>query len=1191
MKSDNHNFNNILPELKEELAKRVLILDGAMGTMIQRKSIPDSVYESSALLRDTDVPLKGNNDILNLLCPEVIRDIHQSYVDAGADLITTNTFSSNKISQQEYGCGNYIKEMNKAGAGIARQVADACKERKIWVVGSVGPTAKSLSLASDINHPEERLCSFDDMDEAYQEQISSLIDGGVDIIMLETCFDALNTKAALWAVQKINKQRNTVLPVMISVTVNDRSGRTLTGQTLDAFYTSVKHYPVLSFGLNCSFGVTELRPFIENLSSFVNGYISIHPNAGLPNEMGEYEEQPEFTAKYIKAMGEAGLINIAGGCCGTTPEHIKLIADNLKGIKPRTNINRDDGRLVVSGLDNIVIDSELSGFVNVGERTNVAGSRKFARLIAEKKYEEAASVARTQIDNGAAVIDINMDDSMLDSREEMEKFVRYISNDPSVAKAAVMIDSSDWDTVVSGLKNIQGKSIVNSISLKNGEEDFLEKARQIKELGAAVVVMAFDEQGQATSYKRKIEICQRAYLLLQNIGYPLENVIFDTNILSVGTGISEHADYAKDFIEAVRWLKTNLPKVKTSGGVSNLSFAFRGNNKIREAMHSVFLYHAIKAGLDMAIVNASQIQLYDDIDSELRVAIENVILNKSEDASEVLLSLATKIKEQSQDSNAVVDNIPEWRSRSVEDRLFYALSTGNTEYLKCDIDEILKQYDNNAVAVIESPLMNCMEKIGKLFEEGKLFLPQIVKSAKVMKDAVAVLQPLLDEMKTDDTLNGESSGKKKDKVILATAKGDVHDIGKNIVSIVLSCNNLEIIDLGVMVNNELILETAKKEKPLFVGISGLITPSLKEMEDLCKLFEKENMNIPVLVGGATTSVVHTAVKLAPLYNNLVIYGGDASNTAVIAKKIQSDKILFTNDTKQTQEYIRQAYNNRNEDIIPYNKANANALKVKKHFSVLKTHSVENYNVNIQDIEKFIDWRMFLLFWGFRGESVQQILVNPEAIKTYNEAKQYLNHIKEHGGITVKALLKTEKVTKKGNDIVFEDKTVLPMLRSQSTRHSLSLVDFLNTDAKSQLGLFCVTAKPDKAEKDSAFDKLMTHALCARFAEAAVVWLQQQVYNKEDNVIRPAFGYAMCPDHSLKQILFERLDVEKKLDIHLTDNYSVNPSTSVCGMFVSHPEARYFSVGRIDEEQFEDYCNRRGFSYQEGEKYLNKNIVR
>jgi len=1211
-------------EIRDSLEKRILVMDGAMGTRIQAFALPAESFHRGRF-EGWRMSLVGNNDVLCLTAPNIIADIHRLYIEAGSDIIATNTFSSNRISQQEYHCSDFASEMAREGARIARQVADAAA-RKVWVAGSMGPTSKSLTLASDLSKPAVRPLTFDDMAATYEEQANALLEGGADILLLETCYDALNTKAALYAIQRLNERFHREIPVMVSVTINDRSGRTLTGQTLEAFYTSISHYPyLLSFGLNCSFGVTDLRPFVEQLSARIPLPVSLYPNAGLPNQMGEYEELPDYTAHHLREMAQAGLINIAGGCCGTDEHHIRAISDALRNVKPRV-VPVSDKKLWVSGLESLLIDKETQNFTNVGERTNVAGSRKFARLIAEKQYDEALSVARSQIEGGATVIDINMDDAMLDSRLEMQTFCQHINGDPAVGRAVLMIDSSDWPTILAGLKNSQGKCIVNSISLKAGEQDFLEKARELRRLGAAVIVMAFDEEGQATTYDRKIAIVQRAYDLLTSIGFPPQEIIFDVNILSVGTGIKEHQAYGIDFIRAVEWIKHNLPFCKTSGGVSNLSFAFRGNNRVREAMHSVFLYHAIRAGLDMAIVNPSMLQVYDDIEPRLLRAVEDVVLNTDDEATERLLSLSEELKSQT-DSNGNSDSSSQssgagtlHSSLTIEDRLTYALTKGDSSHLPEDIPEALAKY-GQPIDVIEQPLMQAMERIGQLFGEGKMFLPQVVRSAQVMKDAVALLQPYIDAA-------DEAGNKDKPCVVLATANGDVHDIGKNIVGIVLACNGFEVIDLGVMVPCEKILEATKGKHPILVGISGLITPSLKEMEKLCETFQREQLNVPILVGGATTSAVHTAVKLAPLYDGLVIYGGDASQTSVLAKRLASKSPHFIDDLKAEQNQIRDAYNEHYAPLTPYEEANRignEELSIKKQRSTAEGEVNEGHkllqpqkgnsdsssqssgagatmsSVQCEKLLPLIDWRMFLLFWGFKGETLRQLLVNPEAEKTLKEGKRYLEKAINDDLLEVQALYNVELATRKGNDIVLcSDGRLLPMLRSQSAAYRYRcLADYFDEETPLPIGHFVVTARPKQEPTDES-GRLMMHALCARLAEACAEWLEEKVKKLEgeastlqlfsSSTLRVAFGYASCPDHSLKRIVFDRLEAEQKLGVTLTDHYSIQPSTSICGLFIFHPEAAYFPVGRIDRDQLVDYCQRRGITIEEGENLLSKFIV-
>lgn len=1170
--------------IQEEIKKRILILDGAMGTAIQKYGLEESDFRGKEFVAHP-VNLKGNNDILNLTCPETIRQIHRSYIEAGADIIETNTFNSNTISQEEYDCQKFIHRLNFEGAKLAKEEALRAN-RTVYVAGSIGPTSKTLSLSSDVNRPEFRPIDFDTLAATYKEQIEGLVEGGADLLLIETVFDGLNAKAALYAAQQVQAEKGIDLPVMLSVTINDKSGRTLTGQSIEALYTAVSHYSLLSFGLNCSFGASDLQPFIERLSKSLPCALSIYPNAGLPNEMGEYDESPEFTASCLQQMATARLLNIAGGCCGTTPEHIQAIREALKNLSPRI-IPAPRPQLIVSGLDNVVIDKEQNNFINVGERTNVAGSMKFAKLIHAQDYEEANRIARKQIEDGASVIDINMDDAMLDSAKEMATFIRFISNDPDIAKAALMIDSSDWSTILAGLKNAQGKCIVNSISLKEGEAAFLEKAREIHRLGAAVVVMAFDEQGQAVIYERKIEICKRAYdLLTQKASFRPTDIIFDVNVLAIGTGIEEHNDYAVDFIRAVKWIKENLPGCRTSGGISNLSFSFRGNNPIREAMHSVFLYHAIQAGLDMAIVNPGMLQVYDDIEPELLKAVEEVVLNKHSNATENLIALAEKIK-----GNKTADGKPvkneEWRNHTLEERLAYSLIKGITEYLPADLEEALSVY-TSPVEIIEGPLMQGMDKVGNLFGEGKMFLPQVVKSAKAMKTAVAILQP---EIEKYNRTSGNSS--QRPKVVIATAKGDVHDIGKNIVHIVLTCNNLEVIDLGVMVDNRRILEVAKTHQADIIGISGLITPSLGEMENLCELLQKENFTIPLIVGGATTSSVHTAVKLAPLYREGVIYGGDASKTAGIIKRLLQDRSSYLQQLKAEQEEVRQLYYHKKSNLITYSEAQQKALRFGNQSFIQPAnfgeHNLTGKNIDLQDLIPLIDWTPFFHFWGFKGKFPALIQTNEEADRTYQAALEMLGKVIAGKEFSASIVVRFFDAYTEEDEIVLDNGHRLPMLRQQHTEgECLSLADYIPSreTGKSTFGLFVLKVSDNHTCADHCqdFEHLLRQSLCARLTEALAEWMQDQV-SEGAPMIRPAFGYSACPDHSLKKDVFDLLDAPRKIGVELTPSYAIVPTTSLCGMLISHPEARYFSIGKIGQDQLKAYCQKRHISEAEGQRLL------
>lgn len=1175
--------------IQEEIKKRILILDGAMGTAIQQKALTENDFRGEEF-SGHPVCLKGNNDILNLTQPEVIRQIHLSYIEAGADIIETNTFNSNAISQEEYRTEELVYRLNYEGAKIA---AGAVREsgKRVWVAGSIGPTSKTLSLSPDVNRPEYRQVDFDTLAATYACQISGLIDGGVDLLLIETVFDGLNAKAALYATDRVQTEKGTSLPVMFSATVNDRSGRTLTGQSIEALYAAVSHYPLFSFGLNCSFGAAELFPFVERLSRTLPCPLSIYPNAGLPNETGGYEESPGITASCLKQMAGQGLINIAGGCCGTTPAHIKAIREALSDSSPR-RIPNPPSRLTVSGLDTVVVDRKQNNFINIGERTNVAGSAKFRRLINAKAYEEAAQIARKQIEDGASIIDINMDDAILDSAAEMSTFVRYISNDPDIAKAALMIDSSDWNTILAGLKNAQGKCIVNSISLKEGEAQFLQKAAEIHRLGAAVVVMAFDEKGQAVTYERKIEICRRAYhILTGKAGFRPEDIIFDVNILSIGTGIEEHNNYAVDFIRAVAWIKDNLPGCNTSGGVSNLSFSFRGNTPIREAMHSVFLYHAINAGLDMGIVNPAMLQVYDDIEPKLLETVENVVLNRFPEATEQLIELAERIKEQATAPGKNARN-EEWRSQSIECRLIHALVKGNTEYLPADLEEALAHYAT-PVEIIEKPLMQGMDKVGQLFSEGKMFLPQVVKSAKAMKTAVEILQP---EIERHNLSCNRSSA--RPKVILATAKGDVHDIGKNIVSIVLTCNNFDVIDLGVMVENKKIVEAAKAHQAAVIGISGLITPSLGEMEALCEMLQKERQDIPLIVGGATTSSVHTAVKLAPKYDYCVVHGKDASHTAGIIKRLLSDRENFIQQTKAEQAGIRRQYYEKGQHTVTYTEAlqqSPMSLNLQgfgpesyRQPSSFGKHNLFVRKLDLQEMTGLIDWTPFFHFWGFKGKFPELVLQNGEADRTYQSALVMLGKIMAGNEFEASVIVKFYDAYSENGDIVLDNGRRLPMLRQQKAGPvCLSLSDYVcpKDYGTSTVGLFALKVSDTMVHGDrKEFNHLLRESLCSRLTEALAGWMHRQV-GENLQMIRPAFGYSACPDHSLKKEVFDLLQAPEKIGVSLTSSYAIHPATSLCGMLIAHPEARYFSIGRIGDDQLADYCQRRKISLEEGKKLL------
>ena len=1240
-----------------------------MGTMIQRYGLSEDDYHTGPFAA-CNKELYGNSECLNLTRPEVIKAIHKEYIAAGADIIETNTFSANAVSQAEYGCEEMAAQMAFEGARLAREAADEAAalaasvglSRKVWVAGSMGPTSKSLSLSPDASDPGFRPYSFEQMREAYRQQAEALLRGGVDLLLVETCFDALNVKAALAGIadgiphtnhedqQRILNESSAGWPgVMVSVSVGDRSGRTLTGQTLEAFYTAVRHYPIAAFGLNCSLGAAEMMPLVEDIASWCECGVSCYPNAGLPNEMGGYDQSPSEMAAQVRELASHGLVNIVGGCCGTTPDHIRAISQAVSGLAPRplsinsstpsaktglfTDRSANNGessvksglftdgvhkKLKVSGLEPVEVDVETSNFTNVGERTNVAGSRKFARLISEGKYDEALQIAAKQIEDGARIIDINMDDAMLDSTREMQRFVRYISNDPAVAKAALMIDSSHWETILAGLQNAQGKCIVNSISLKEGPEAFVEKARIIKSYGAAIVVMAFDEQGQATTYDRKIEICQRAYkLLTEEAGISPSDIIFDVNILSVGTGIEEHARYAIDFIEAVRWIKANLPGSLTSGGVSNLSFAFRGNNAVRESMHSAFLYHAIRAGLDMAIVNPSMLQVYDDIEPELLKCVEDVIFDTDAQATERLIDKATRIAGQagndassptpSQSSPTPIGDLP-----PVSTRLQNALLKGRTESLEADIQDALTEY-GTAIAIIEGPLMQGMETIGKLFGEGKMFLPQVVKSAKVMRDAVEILSPYMKN----------STASRRHKVVLATVKGDVHDIGKNITGIVLTCNGFEVHDLGVMVDKETILDEAAKLNADIIAVSGLITPSLYQMEELCREMAARNMEIPLLIGGATTSEIHTAVKLAPLYDH-VFYGADASAAAVLAKKCMMDRKAFEAEQHLAQQHLRNLYNSNTEQYSQHAEqshchAERGEASAKDYFTDIPA-DIPVSEIPLETVLPYFDWRMFYAIWGVKyGSAV------PEAM----ELMQLRRDAEEELAVAdFKIMLTCRFFPASANaedEICFEadgNAVRMPMMR-QENGQKLSLADFVTHEGsghKPPFGMFAICVhKRSKAHVEGCscpacsnqYEEMIGKTVRMTLAEAASKWLDENIKSsglpENIKIIKPAVGYASCPDHTLKEEILRLLcghvhwhrehthkhgencscghHSDNCLGIELTESYAMTPEASICGLIFMHPEATYPQIRRISQQQYDNYVERRGMDTHTTRRFL------
>jgi 5-methyltetrahydrofolate--homocysteine methyltransferase len=1227
------NFNKILQS-------HILILDGAMGTMIQRYGLTEADFRGE---RFTDFPvlLKGNNDLLSITKPNVIEEIHRAYLEAGADIVETNTFNANAISMQDYRMKDLVREMNLASARLARKCADEFSKKTPnkprFVAGSIGPTNKTASMSPNVENPMYRSVTFDEMKAAYKEQMEALIEGGVDMLFIETVFDTLNAKAAIFAAKEIAEETGKNTPLAISVSLSDKAGRTLSGQTLGAFITSVAHAEPLALGLNCSFGPEEMLPYLKEVARTSPFFVVAFPNAGLPNLLGEYDETPERMAAAIKTFIDEGLVNIIGGCCGTTPAHIAQYVDLVKDKTPHRPSPRPR-HLYLSGLEELVVSPETN-FVVIGERCNVAGSRKFLRLIREKNYEEALNIARKQVEDGAQILDINMDDALLDSKQEMTNFLNLLASEPDVARVPLMIDSSKWEVLEAGLKCVQGKSIVNSISLKNGEEEFLKTAKKIQAYGAAAVVMAFDEKGQADSFERRIEICERAYHLLTRNGFKPEDIIFDPNVLAIATGLEEHRNYAVDFIEAVKWIKANLPYAKVSGGVSNLSFAFRGNNYIREVMHSVFLYHAIKAGLDMGIVNPAQSVIYEEIPEEVKTIVEDVVLNRRDDAVERLMEFAEKIKsEKTTETNHT--KTEEWRNLPVNERLVHALVKGIDTYLEEDLAEALNRYPR-AIDIIDKPLMTGMNKVGDLFGSGKMFLPQVVKAARTMKKAVAILQPTIEAEKSA----GEFQ--KAGKILLATVKGDVHDIGKNIVSIVLSCNNYEIIDLGVMVPPEKIIEAIRTEKPDIVGLSGLITPSLEEMGIVAEEMEKAGFRIPLLIGGATTSKLHTALNIAPKYENgVVIYVKDASQSPSTVADLLSP--ITRNDyiEKIRNEYstLRKDYSNRKTELVPLEEARKNAFRIDwSNFTpyVPKvTGRIVLPTIKIEEIVPYINWKFFFHSWklspkfasitnigmcghcraqwlaSFKNEDIQKA---QEASRLYDDAMELLHKFIDLDAEYSKAVFGLYEAFSE-NDTVFIDKKAFPFLRQQRKNDKneyLCLSDFVaprSSGKKDYVGIFAVTAGAGAdyllqkyRNQGDEYSALLMKSVLDRLAEAATEWLHEKVrkeywgYAPHEKLpipelfavkyqgIRPAVGYPSIPDQSINFLLHDML-CSDEIGITLTENGVMYPNASVSGFFFSHPQSRYFAVGPVSDEQLDDYAKRRGMSKDEIRKFLLSNIA-
>lgn len=1220
-------MDNKISVLKKALNQRILILDGAMGTMIQRYALNEKEYRGERFA-DWPVDLKGNNDLLSITQPDIIREIHHAYLEAGADIIETNSFNSTVISMADYQMESLSDEINEAAAKLARECADEwtrkTPEKPRYVAGILGPTNRTASISPDVNDPAYRNVSYDALVAAYRSSVRALIRGGADIIMIETIFDTLNAKAAIYAVETEFEVLGIKLPVMLSGTITDASGRTLTGQTTEAFYNSMRHIRPISFGLNCALGPAELRQYVAELSRIADCYVSTHPNAGLPNAFGGYDLDAANMAGYISEWAQSGLLNIVGGCCGTTPDHIRAIAQAVADIPPRAIPDRPVA-CRLAGLEPLTID-ENSLFVNVGERTNITGSARFKRLIKEGNYQEALDIARNQVENGAQIIDINMDEGMLDSQAAMVRFLNMISGEPDIARVPIMIDSSKWEVIEAGLKCIQGKGIVNSISLKEGEAAFIDHAKKVLRYGAAVIVMAFDETGQADTRQRKTEICQRAYrILTEQVGFPPEDIIFDPNIFAVATGIPEHNNYAVDFIEACKDIKATLPHALISGGVSNVSFSFRGNDPVREAIHAVFLYYAIRNGMDMGIVNAGQLAIYDDLPPALRDAVEDVILNRREDGTDRLLALAEEYRGSKGENDQ--PQLAEWRGWDVEKRLEYALVKGITEFIVEDTEAARLRADS-PIEVIEGPLMNGMNVVGDLFSEGKMFLPQVVKSARVMKQAVAYLEPYIQAAKT----SGSSAG----KVLLATVKGDVHDIGKNIVGVVLQCNNYEIIDLGVMVPCETILRTAIEEKVDIIGLSGLITPSLDEMVHVAKEMERQGFSLPLLIGGATTSKAHTAVKIEPNYSGSVTYVQNASRTVGVVAALLSDKQRdeFVARTRKEYEVVRDQYARRQPRSAPVTlaQARANAFAAdwdnytppRPAFTGVKTVTAP-----ISVLRRYIDWTPFFMTWSLAGKYpriLEDDVVGEEARRLFKEANAMLDELDRTGALTPRGVAGIFPANRIGDDIaVYRDESREEVLlyschlRQQTQKKddfpNACLADFVAPPGiPDYLGAFAVTGGLEEdtlaAQFDAAHDdynKIMVKALTDRLAEGFAEYLHEQVrktvwgYSPDENLdndslirenyqgIRPAPGYPACPEHTEKSKIWELLDVESHTGMRLTESYAMWPGASVSGWYFSHPQSRYFAVAQIQRDQIEDYAARKGMPVKELERWLAPNL--
>ena len=1208
--------------IEKLLKEKILVLDGAMGTMIQRYSLDEKDFRGERFINHS-CDLKGNNDLLSLTRPDIIKAIHLEFLNAGADIIETNTFSSTSIAQEDYNLSDIIYDLNYESAQVARSAADALStnEKPRFVAGSIGPTNRTASISPDVENPAFRLISFDELKDAYYEQVKGLVAGGVDLILVETVFDTLNCKAALFAIEEVFEDLGKRLPIMVSGTITDQSGRTLSGQTAEAFLNSISHIPLLSIGFNCALGAKAMRPYIKELSDKSPFFVSAYPNAGLPNEMGEYDESPQFMSEQIEDFMQNNLVNIIGGCCGTTPEHIKAFASVSSRYSPRVRPKRKQA-MRLSGLEAVTISKE-SNFANIGERTNVMGSIKFKRLIKEDNFEEALSVALDQVEGGAQAIDINMDDGMLDGKECMVHFLNLIASDPDISRVPIMVDSSKWEIIEEGLKCVQGKGIVNSISLKEGEDVFILQAKKILRYGAAVVVMAFDEEGQAVEYEDKIRICERAYnILTKKVGFPAEDIIFDPNILTVATGIEEHNNYAVDFFKATKWIKENLPHAKVSGGVSNVSFSFRGNNVVREAMHSSFLFHAINSGLDMGIVNAGMIEVYADIPENLLIAVEDVLLNRDKNATERLLEMAETIKGKGKER---VEDLS-WRNTSVEERLSYALIKGIVSYIDEDVEEARLKL-NQPIDVIEGPLMDGMGVVGDLFGSGKMFLPQVVKSARVMKKAVAILTPYIEKTKGKASTAG--------KILLATVKGDVHDIGKNIVGVVLGCNNYEIIDLGVMVSCDKILSEAIKHNVDVIGLSGLITPSLDEMIYVAKEMQRNNLHIPLVLGGATTSKIHTAVKVNEHYNNnTIVHVLDASKSVGVLNNLLGDKSDdFNVEINNEYENIKQNYLQRKSQkkYLSLVDARNNALATDwKNLKITQPNKLGTQifnDISIKEIRNYIDWTPFFYTWEMKKKF--PLILDDEnfgvqATQLHNDANRMLDNVIENNWLKLKSVIGIWKANSVGDDIILKDENnneieTFCTLRQQAVKsnQNLALSDYIapsDSGIQDYMGAFACTAGIGIENQLLKFEKefddyniILLKAIADRLAEALTEYMHEKVrkeiwgysknesYNNEELIdeiydgIRPAPGYTACPDHTEKLKIFSLLESEKNIGVSLTESMAMMPNSSVSGYYFAHPSSKYFTVGKIQDDQIKDYSKRKNMSIIEVEKWLRSNI--